>query len=68
MIKTFTQLTQYFSVTKAGHITCPYVVCTTATANNIKNNYKDDLANAGSFSFIEPACHAEPVEEALREA
>ena len=49
MRKTFTQLTPNFSVKKAWHIACPSVVCTT---NDIKNNSKDDLANAGSFSFI----------------
>ena len=36
-------------VNAAGHTSCPSLVCTNTT-NDI-NNYKDDPANAGSFSF-----------------
>ena len=35
------------------------VCCTPTTANDIKNNTKDDLANAGSFSFIKGFRHCE---------
>src|ERR1035437_6261004 len=59
MKKTFTpcpdnfgKLTQNTGVT-AGPVACPSVVCCTTNTNHIKNNYKDDSANAGSFSFIQ---------------
>src|ERR1035437_8640076 len=59
MRKTFTpchdnfgKLTQNTGVT-AGPVACPSVVCCTTNTNHIKNNYKDDSANAGLFSFIQ---------------
>src|ERR1035437_1158635 len=59
MRKTFTpchdnfgKLTQNTGVT-AGPVACPSVVCCTTNTNHIKNNYKDDSANAVSFSFIQ---------------
>ncbi|MGI8580732.1 MAG: beta strand repeat-containing protein, partial [Chitinophagaceae bacterium] len=62
MRKIFTKLTtcpehvegQIFSVNTAS-----FVCGTPTTINHTKNNYKDDLANAGSFSFIDISCHPE---------